>query len=116
MENENKGNSTGGGPKFSSYWIYAVIALFLLALNFYTMSEGNRDPIQYDRLEEMIADRAVMLDAGRVLATGPLEEVRQTDHPKIQAFFDRRPRARTLHGDLRDSLIVNGERYGTGSG
>ena len=65
---------------------------------------------------QMIADRAVMLDAGRVLATGPLEEVRQTDHPKIQAFFDRRPRARTLHGDLRDSLIVNGERDGTGSG
>ena len=65
---------------------------------------------------QMIADRAVMLDAGKVLATGSLEEVRQTDHPKIQAFFDRRPRARTLHGDLRDSLIVNGERYGTGSG
>ncbi len=65
---------------------------------------------------QMIADRAVMLDAGRVLAAGPLEEVRQTDHPKIQTFFDRRPRARTLHGDLRDSLIVNGERYGTGSG
>ena len=60
MENENRGNPSGeGGPKFSSYWIYAIIALFLLALNFYTMSEGNRDPIQYDRLEEMIADRAV---------------------------------------------------------
>lgn len=59
MENENKGNSNEGGPKFSSYWIYAVIALFLLGLNFYTMSEGSRDPIQYDRLEEMIADEAV---------------------------------------------------------
>ncbi len=65
---------------------------------------------------QMIADRAVMLDAGKVLAAGPLEEVRQTDHPKIRAFFDRRPRSRTLHGNLRDSLIVNGERYGTGSG
>ena len=65
---------------------------------------------------QMIADQAVMLDAGKVLATGPLEEVRQTDHPKIRAFFDRRPRARTLRGDLRNSLIVNGERYGTGSG
>ena len=59
MEKENKGNSNEGGPKFSSYWIYAVIAIFLLGLNFYTMSEGNREPIQYDRLEEMIADRAV---------------------------------------------------------
>ncbi|PSR11554.1 MAG: AAA family ATPase [Bacteroidetes bacterium] len=59
MENEKKGNSNEGGPKFSSYWIYAIIALFLLALNFYTMSEGNRDPIQYDRLQEMIADDAI---------------------------------------------------------
>lgn len=59
MEEKNKGNSNEGGPKFSSYWIYAVIALFLLGLNFYTMSEGSRDPIQYDRLEEMIADNAV---------------------------------------------------------
>ena len=64
---------------------------------------------------QTIADRAVMLDAGKVLAAGSLEEVRQTDHPKIRAFFDRRPRPRVLHGDLRDSLIVNGEQYGTGS-
>lgn len=60
MDKENRGNSNeGGGPKFSSYWIYAVIALFLLGLNFYTMSESSRDPIQYERLEEMIADDAV---------------------------------------------------------
>ena len=59
MENENKGNPNEGGPKFSSYWIYAIIAVFLLGLNFYTMSEGSREPIQYDRLEEMIADNAI---------------------------------------------------------
>jgi cell division protease FtsH len=59
MENENKGNPSEGGPKFSSYWIYAIIAVFLLGLNFYTMSEGSREPIQYDRLEEMIADNAI---------------------------------------------------------
>lgn len=59
MENENRDNPSEGGPKFSSYWIYAVIALFLLGLNFYTMSEGSKEPINYDRLEEMIADKAV---------------------------------------------------------
>ncbi len=65
---------------------------------------------------QMIADRAVMLDAGKVLAAGTLDEVQQTDHPKIRAFFDRRPRARTLHGDLRDSLIAKEECYGPGPG
>jgi AFG3 family protein len=61
MSKDNQGNNSneGGGPKFSSYWIYAIIAVFLLGLNIYTMSESSRDPINYDRLEEMIADQAV---------------------------------------------------------
>jgi len=52
-----KGNNekSNPGPKFSSYWIYAIIALFLLGINFYSMSEGTRESIQWDRLEEMIA-------------------------------------------------------------
>lgn len=59
MENENKEQPNGSKPKFSSYWIYAVIAVFLLGLNFYTMSEGNKDPIQFARLEEMLTDQAI---------------------------------------------------------
>ncbi len=62
MENKNnKGNKEGksGGPKFNTYWIYGVIALFLLALNFYSVSEGSKDPIAFNRLEKMISDQAV---------------------------------------------------------
>jgi cell division protease FtsH len=59
MENDNNGRPPSGGPRFGSYWIYAVIALFLLGLNFYSMSEGSRDPITQDRLKKMITDNAV---------------------------------------------------------
>ncbi|GJM36589.1 MAG: ATP-dependent zinc metalloprotease FtsH [Saprospiraceae bacterium] len=62
MENKNKkDNKEGkpGGPKFNTYWIYGVIALFLLALNFYSVSEGSKDPIAFNRLEKMISDEAV---------------------------------------------------------
>jgi phospholipid/cholesterol/gamma-HCH transport system ATP-binding protein len=38
---------------------------------------------------ERIADRAVMLSQGRVLADGTLDEVKATDHPEVRAFFDR---------------------------
>jgi phospholipid/cholesterol/gamma-HCH transport system ATP-binding protein len=38
---------------------------------------------------ERIADRAVMLSSGKVLADGTLAEVRATDHPEIHAFFER---------------------------
>jgi phospholipid/cholesterol/gamma-HCH transport system ATP-binding protein len=45
-----------------------------------------------------IADRAIMLADGRVLASGTLDEVRANPHPIVQAFFQRR----TLDGhDVR---------------
>jgi AFG3 family protein len=42
-ENRNKKNSGGEGksPKFNYYWIYGIIALMLLALNFYQFSNPN---------------------------------------------------------------------------
>ncbi len=36
-----------------------------------------------------IADRAVMLSQGKVLASGPLDEVRANPAPEVQAFFKR---------------------------
>lgn len=58
---------------------------------------------------QMIADRAVMLDAGKVLAAGTLEEVQDTDHPQIRAFFDRRPKPVAVRRGLLDTLLIDGE-------
>jgi phospholipid/cholesterol/gamma-HCH transport system ATP-binding protein len=38
---------------------------------------------------ERIADRALMLGAGKVLADGTLAEVKADPHPEIRAFFER---------------------------
>ncbi len=38
---------------------------------------------------ETIADRVTMLAAGKVVAAGPLDDVRRRDHPVVRAFFDR---------------------------
>ena len=60
MENENsKDNNKPNVPKFSSYWIYGIIALFLLALNVYSMSEGTRDQVDRNKLREMIINQDV---------------------------------------------------------
>jgi phospholipid/cholesterol/gamma-HCH transport system ATP-binding protein len=45
---------------------------------------------------QRIADRAVMLSAGKVLADGTLDELRRTDHPEVRAFFER-----TAAGEMR---------------
>ena len=36
-----------------------------------------------------IADRVTMLDQGKVIAQGPLDEVQRSDHPLVRAFFGR---------------------------
>lgn len=42
---------------------------------------------------KLIADRVCMLDRGRVIAMGTLDEVQAIDHPFAQQFFARRPDA-----------------------
>jgi phospholipid/cholesterol/gamma-HCH transport system ATP-binding protein len=64
---------------------------------------------------QTIADQAVMLDAGKVLAAGTLEQVRAMDHPQVRAFFDRRPRPVTLQRGLLDAILVEGEQNGKNS-
>jgi len=61
---------------------------------------------------QMIADRAVMLHNGKVLAAGTLDEVRALDHPQVRAFFDRRPRSTTVQHGLLDALLVDGGTHG----
>jgi len=38
-----------------------------------------------------IADRAVMLDRGKVIFTGTVEEAERSDVPRVRQFFERRP-------------------------
>jgi phospholipid/cholesterol/gamma-HCH transport system ATP-binding protein len=61
---------------------------------------------------QVIADRAVMLHAGKVLAAGTLDEVRSLDHPQVRAFFDRQPRSTTVQHGLLDALLIDGGKHG----
>ena len=51
-----------------------------------------------------IADRAVMLARGTVIAAGTLAEVRATPDERVQAFFERRLLPASEHGNLADAL------------
>jgi len=59
MEDQEKNNikaPRNSSPKFTSYWIYAVIVLFLIAVNFLSVSNPSHDPITWGRLEQMMKD------------------------------------------------------------
>jgi len=46
-----------------------------------------------------IADRILVLDQGRVLVTGTVEEVRNTDNARVQDLLNRRPRNEPLDAE-----------------
>jgi AFG3 family protein len=57
--NNNGGGNKPGGPRFNSFWIYGIIALILLGINYFAASEADREQITLNRLEQMILDRDI---------------------------------------------------------
>ena len=54
--NKNDSGNKPNGSKFNSFWIYGIIALLLLAVNFFSMAEGQQEQISMNRLEDMIVN------------------------------------------------------------
>ncbi len=54
-EDKNNGNNIPKNPfgNINPYWIYAVIAIVLLLLNFYLMSDTTNSKISFDRFKEI---------------------------------------------------------------
>ncbi|MEO1514516.1 MAG: ATP-dependent zinc metalloprotease FtsH [Bacteroidota bacterium] len=50
----NKDNKPNNNSRFNSYWIYGVLALFLLALNFYGLSSTGSEKVSRKKVEEML--------------------------------------------------------------
>jgi len=62
MEERNKPENNMDkptGPKFNSYWIYGIIALFLIALQLFNVSNTSNPQISWDRFQDMAKDGAV---------------------------------------------------------
>jgi phospholipid/cholesterol/gamma-HCH transport system ATP-binding protein len=57
---------------------------------------------------ERIADKAIMLSAGKAIADGTLADIKRTSHPEIRAFFER-----TAAGEMRGAAsaldVLRGE-------
>jgi phospholipid/cholesterol/gamma-HCH transport system ATP-binding protein len=46
-----------------------------------------------------IADRITVLDRGRILLCGPVEQVRNSDNERVQDLLNRRPREEEIDAD-----------------
>ncbi len=52
MEN-NQDNKNKNSSKFNAYWIYGVVALFLLGLQFINLPSSNSEPITFEKFSKM---------------------------------------------------------------
>ncbi len=59
MDKPKNDNKPGGAPKFNSYWIYAVIALFLLALSLFNNMVSGVTEIDMSKLRTLLNDRSI---------------------------------------------------------
>ncbi len=60
MEENKSNNPNNNSPRFSSYWIYGLLALFFIGLNFFNFSANSGNgPIDRKRFEEMVNDGAI---------------------------------------------------------
>ncbi|RMF27038.1 MAG: ATP-dependent metallopeptidase FtsH/Yme1/Tma family protein [Bacteroidetes bacterium] len=53
MEEKNQNHKKSNGSKFGPYWIYGIIALFLLGLNWYKLSNAENKPINFEQFARM---------------------------------------------------------------
>ena len=53
MENKEN-NGMPSGPKFNSYWIYGLLAVFLIGLNFYSLTSNTTEPIDRRAFNNMV--------------------------------------------------------------
>ena len=62
MNTNNKDNKpdSGGGGKFQSYWLYAIMSLVMLALVISSLGGGTNTEIDKKRLLQMIEDRGAI--------------------------------------------------------
>ena len=60
MSNNNQDNKPEGGPKFQSYWMYALMSLVLLVLLISSLGSGSSHEIDKERLYKMLADEGAI--------------------------------------------------------
>lgn len=54
MDNNNQENQPNKPSRLSSYWIYGALALLLLALNFYSITNSSSNPLQWSEFTQMV--------------------------------------------------------------
>jgi AFG3 family protein len=56
LDNKPRNTNPSGGNGFSSYWIYGLIALLLIAFNFWQLSTTEKKDLEWDQFANMVKE------------------------------------------------------------
>jgi AFG3 family protein len=94
-ENNNK-RDNGGGSRFSSFWIYGIIAVIFLGLNLVAM-EGTQDPLSRNRL-------------GQMLQNGDVEKIEVINKEVAHIYLKKEALTKPQYKDAAKTTF-GGDRY-----
>ncbi|MEM1357338.1 MAG: ATP-dependent zinc metalloprotease FtsH [Bacteroidota bacterium] len=86
MSTNNNDNKPDGGPKFQSYWLYAIMSLVLLALVVSSLGTGSNVEIDKARLYQMLEDRGAITKID--LVNGRSAEIYIDDAKKSESRYE----------------------------
>ncbi|MEN0045598.1 MAG: ATP-dependent zinc metalloprotease FtsH [Bacteroidota bacterium] len=95
--NQNQGGDKNTPPnRFGSYWIYILIAAFLIVLNLYMVSGSQNEEIDYQKFEQMAErgdiDRVVVVNRSQARVFIKADKIGTGDYPNLtQSNFAKRP-------------------------
>ena len=97
-DNKKQKDQKPDGPKFSSYWIYGIIALVLLGYNLVAMSSGQQEQVDRSKFKKMIVDQdveeLVVVNKKRVLI-----HIKESELERKQEFYKDAQQRNSLMGD-----------------
>ncbi|MBC6995609.1 ATP-dependent zinc metalloprotease FtsH [Neolewinella lacunae] len=104
MSTNNQDNKPeAGGPKFQSYWLYAIMSLVLLALVISSLGTGSTPEIDKTRLYQMLEDRGAIVKID--LVNGRTAEIYIDDAKKGEGGPYQDAAAKGLGGAGYDYLL-----------
>ncbi|MBB4078609.1 cell division protease FtsH [Lewinella aquimaris] len=95
--NQNTNPEGSGGPKFQSYWIYAIMSVVLLALVLTNWGTGASSEIDLNRLNSMIKDDAI-------------ESIKLVNNDRAEVFIKEAKKSETQYKDAA-AEGMGGARY-----
>ena len=96
MEENKRNDANGNAPRFNTFWIWGIIALVIIGIQFFSLMGANQQPLTFTRL-------------GNMLKNGDIAKIEVVN--KEKAFIYLKKESIQKYEDAAKTSFGNGERF-----